>query len=135
VLEQLLAGAASATLPQAESPGDRCGHEPRITQWRQVDKHHAVPIGRAKVRGDGDREACLANSSWPNQRQQPHRRLGWLKQRPHRRELFLTADQRRQPGWQLRGVQGGLLSEHGCLAAWAGWTSARGGEVSAVFGR
>jgi len=93
VFHQQLAGGASARL--AHPQGARYGRrdQPLVVQRGQVDKDDAVEVGAGQRVGHGQRQARLAHTTGPEQRQQAHRRVGGVQQRPGCRHLGVAADE------------------------------------------
>ena len=54
-------------------------HHPVVTQWREVDEDHPVGKRPRQAAGDGNRQACFADSTWPDHGEQSHLALLWIE--------------------------------------------------------
>jgi hypothetical protein len=130
VLQQQLAGAASARFAQLQCAGDGRRHQVMLMQRRQVDKHDALGVAVHECGGDGQGQAGLPDAAGSYQRQQPRRAGRRVQERAGLGHLALAADERRRRDGQ-RHLRTGWAEPHigqgrACLAL-------RGAIVSQVL--
>jgi hypothetical protein len=109
VLRESLGGRLVGGVRQAQHPADCRWQETRSAQWSQLDQEDAIREGRADVVGELKREARLAGSAGPRQRQQPD--VVTQQERPKRLQVLLASDEpilddgqvRRRP-WGVRAL-------------------------------
>src|SRR6266487_2021889 len=84
----------SSMLLQVQGLSKRRHYQARFSDHGQ--RHHVNPIAERVLHlsSDVQRQACFADASWPQERQQPHRRTG--EQFTEHVHFSLTSDQRRE---------------------------------------